>query len=311
MTAVETNFFRPFFAAEQYVGESERAVRQVFARARASAPCIIFFDELDALVPRRDDSMVSLSRSILQAVSRADRASFAFFPWAQSESSARVVNTLLTELDGLESRKGIYVIGATNRPDMIDPAMVRPGRLDKLLYVDLPSASERAEILRTMTKKTPLSPDADEALESFATSDKCDGFSGADLAALVREAATLALRSKLESVGAFEVDDGVLQFEGTGLHGQDEDEEGEGAEEVILVGATHFRAALDKVSPSVSVAQRKRYAALRNKFAGVPTKGGKRTEGLGEAAGPGEAALEGAEGQAEVSRDPAEGGEMI
>ncbi|CAG8766758.1 9864_t:CDS:2, partial [Acaulospora colombiana] len=84
---------RPF----KYVGESERALRQVFSRARASSPCIIFFDELDALVPRRDDSL--------------------------SESSARVVNTLLTELDGLDSRRGVHVIAATNRPDMIDPAM--------------------------------------------------------------------------------------------------------------------------------------------------------------------------------------------
>jgi len=171
---------------------------------------------------------------------------------------------------------------------MIDPAMVRPGRLDKLLYVDLPTPNERAEILRTMTKKTPLSPEADAALESFATSDKCEGFSGADLAALVREAATLALRSKLESVGAFEVDDGVLQFEGTGLENEDGDEEGEEREgERILVGEDHFRAAMEKVSPSVSVAQRKRYAALRNKFAGVPTKGGRRGEGLGEVGGVG------------------------
>ncbi|TFK80300.1 AAA-domain-containing protein, partial [Polyporus arcularius HHB13444] len=111
----------------KYVGESERAVRQVFSRARASSPCVIFFDELDALVPRRDDSM--------------------------SESSARVVNTLLTELDGLDARKSVYVIAATNRPDMIDPAMCRPGRLDKLLYVDLPTADERAEIVRKMTRK--------------------------------------------------------------------------------------------------------------------------------------------------------------
>ena len=96
----------------KYVGESEKAVRQVFQRARASTPCIIFFDELDALVPRRDTSM--------------------------SESSSRVVNTLLTELDGLNDRKGVFVIGATNRPDMIDPAMLRPGRLDKTCTLNYP-----------------------------------------------------------------------------------------------------------------------------------------------------------------------------
>ncbi|CED82363.1 Nuclear AAA ATPase (VCP subfamily) [Phaffia rhodozyma] len=241
----------------KYVGESERAVRQIFARARASAPCIIFFDELDALVPRRDDSM--------------------------SESSARVVNTLLTELDGLDSRKGIYVIGATNRPDMIDPAMVRPGRLDKLLYIDLPTPTERAEILRTMTKKTPLSPAAEAALEPLATSSACDGFSGADLAALVREAATLALRGKLEQAGAFEVDDGVLTFEGKhadqdpltrSLDGGASGEE----EETIWVEPEHFVRAAEKVTPSVSIAQRKKYQALRNKFSGLPVKGKREPE---------------------------------
>ena len=122
----------------KYVGESEKAVRQVFARARASSPCVIFFDELDALVPRREESL--------------------------SESSARVVNTLLTELDGLEPRVQTYVIAATNRPDMIDPAMCRPGRLDKLLYVDFPSPTERLDILRTLTKSSPLAHTASDSV---------------------------------------------------------------------------------------------------------------------------------------------------
>jgi ribosome biogenesis ATPase len=93
--------------AVQYVGESECAIRQVFARARASSPCIIFFDGLDALV-LRDDNVLS-------------------------ESSVRVVNTLLTKLDGLDARCGVFILAATNRPDMLDSAMCRPGRLDKLL----------------------------------------------------------------------------------------------------------------------------------------------------------------------------------
>ncbi|BEJ11844.1 hypothetical protein CspHIS471_0203040 [Cutaneotrichosporon sp. HIS471] len=215
----------------KYVGESERAVRQVFARARASAPCVIFFDELDALVPRRDDSM--------------------------SESSARVVNTLLTELDGLDTRKAVYVIGATNRPDMIDPAMVRPGRLDKLLYVDLPSPPERLEILRTHTKRTPI-VDADWGhIDMLVTSDSCDGFSGADLAALVREAASLALRGALEEIGAFENDNDT------------------GAEKLrpVVVGAPHFLAAAEKTRPSVSKEQRRNYERMRDRYAGVPTRG--------------------------------------
>ncbi|KAI4167924.1 MAG: hypothetical protein LQ343_006794 [Gyalolechia ehrenbergii] len=148
----------------KYIGESERAVRQVFVRARSSIPCVIFFDELDALVPRRDDAL--------------------------SESSARVVNTLLTELDGLSNRQGIYVIAATNRPDIIDPAMLRPGRLETLLFVDLPGEEERVEILRTLSRQ--LSIVFDDALAEVAR--KCEGFSGADLESLLRRAGYSAIK---------------------------------------------------------------------------------------------------------------------
>lgn len=148
----------------KYVGESERAVRQVFVRARSSIPCVIFFDELDALVPRRDDAL--------------------------SESSARVVNTLLTELDGLSNREGIYVIAATNRPDIIDPAMLRPGRLETLLFVDLPKEEERVEILYTLSRnlRIPFS----DAIADVARG--CDGFSGADLENLLRRAGYAAIK---------------------------------------------------------------------------------------------------------------------
>ncbi|KAL9128004.1 MAG: hypothetical protein Q9217_003230 [Psora testacea] len=148
----------------KYVGESERAVRQVFLRARSSIPCVIFFDELDALVPRRDDAL--------------------------SESSARVVNTLLTELDGLSNREGIYVVAATNRPDIIDPAMLRPGRLETLLFVDLPEAAERVEILQTLSRSISL-PYTD-AIADIARG--CEGFSGADLESLLRQAGYAAIR---------------------------------------------------------------------------------------------------------------------
>mmetsp|Transcript_35911 Transcript_35911/g.65927 ORF Transcript_35911/g.65927 Transcript_35911/m.65927 type:complete len:749 (+) Transcript_35911:75-2321(+) len=148
----------------KYVGESERAVRLVFQRAVSSAPCVIFFDELDALVPRRS---------------------------AEGSSSAeRVVNQMLTEMDGVQQRSQVFVVAATNRPDIIDPAMLRPGRLDRLLFVPLPSESGRADILRTHSRKLPLADDVD--LHDFARD--AEGFSGADLAALVREAAYLAIR---------------------------------------------------------------------------------------------------------------------
>jgi ribosome biogenesis ATPase len=154
----------------KYVGESERAVRQVFVRARSSIPCVIFFDELDALVPRRDDAL--------------------------SESSARVVNTLLTELDGLGSnRQGIYIIAATNRPDIIDPAMLRPGRLETLLFVNLPGPSERGEILQTLIRNLPTIEFSDE-LRALAES--CEGYSGADIGSLLRRAGYSAIKRRDE-----------------------------------------------------------------------------------------------------------------
>ncbi|BGP37189.1 Ribosome bioproteinsis ATPase rix7 [Rhodotorula kratochvilovae] len=230
----------------KYVGESERAVRQVFARARASSPCIIFFDELDAMVPRRDDSL--------------------------SESSARIVNTLLTELDGLEPRKQVFVIGATNRPDILDPAMCRPGRLDKLLYVDLPSPAERVEILRACARKTPLAQDVD--LAAVAAHPKADGLSGADLAALVREAATSAVKELFASLD--------LDLDGPAL-GADSAPVGQDGLQA-RVEMRHFAAALERANPSVSRQQRRRFEVLRKRFAGQPV--GHR----GEAGEEGEAA---------------------
>ncbi|CAI9601577.1 unnamed protein product [Staurois parvus] len=134
-----------------YVGESERAVRQVFQRASNSSPCVIFFDEIDALCPRRSGH--------------------------ESGASVRVVNQLLTEMDGLESRRQVFIMAATNRPDIIDPAILRPGRLDKTLYVGLPPPADRLAILRTITKngaRPPLASDVD--LEMIAYDERCDCF---------------------------------------------------------------------------------------------------------------------------------------
>ena len=246
----------------------------MFSRARASSPCVVFFDELDALVPRRDDSLVCLSLFLF--LLHPHRSSPT--PRGQSDSSARVVNTLLTELDGLDARKSVYVIGATNRPDMIDPAMVRPGRLDKLLYVDLPTSSERVEILRTLIKRVPVADgggggegereDVREGVERLV-SERCEGYSGADLAAVVREAGVIALRRVLGSLEEME------ETEGEGGHG-------EAGPRVVVVAADFVRA-VDKVWPSVSVTQRRKYEGLRTKFAGLPVRakgddGGARIE---------------------------------
>ncbi|NXY47011.1 NVL protein, partial [Ceuthmochares aereus] len=155
-----------------YVGESERAVRQVFQRARNSAPCVIFFDEVDALCPRRSDR--------------------------ESGASVRVVNQLLTEMDGLENRQQVFIMAATNRPDIIDPAILRPGRLDKTLYVGLPPPEDRLAILKTITKDGTRPPlDNDVSLEEIAYSKHCDCYTGADLSALVREASICALRQEM------------------------------------------------------------------------------------------------------------------
>lgn len=110
-----------------YVGESERAVRQCFQRARNSSPCVIFFDEFDALCPKRSDA-------------------------SEGSASARVVNQLLTEMDGVEERKDVFIMAASNRPDMVDAAVLRPGRVDKILYVGMPKQQERREILVAITK---------------------------------------------------------------------------------------------------------------------------------------------------------------
>lgn len=203
----------------KYVGESERAVRQVFVRARASVPCVIFFDELDALVPRRDDS--------------------------NTEAASRVVNTLLTELDGVGDRNGVYVIGATNRRDMVDPAMMRPGRLDKQLFVELPTAEERADILKTVCRNTPLDPTVD--LTKVAHDERCRNFSGADLASLNREASVIALKEALKKAKT--------------VPKPLPSEDGESPVKV-LISLEHFEQAFSKVRPSVSDSERLKYKLM-------------------------------------------------
>jgi ribosome biogenesis ATPase len=150
----------------KYVGESERAVRALFSRSKAAAPCLLFFDEVDALAPKRSGS--------------------------ENQVTERVVNQLLTEMDGIDSRKGLYIIAATNRPDIIDPALIRPGRLEKILQVPLPSPEGRASILKTHGKMLRIAPDVD--LLELALRQKLDGFSGADLKALVQNACLISAK---------------------------------------------------------------------------------------------------------------------
>ncbi|WP_433264767.1 AAA family ATPase [Micromonospora vinacea] len=152
----------------KWVGESERAVRELFRRAREAAPTLIFLDEVDALAPVRGQA-------------------------TDGGTTDRVVAALLTELDGIETLRNVVVVGATNRPDLVDPALLRPGRLERLVYVPPPDGPARAEILRAASRQVPLAPDVDLA----ALGDELTGFSAADCAALVREAALAAMRESL------------------------------------------------------------------------------------------------------------------
>ncbi|ORB96109.1 ATPase [Mycobacterium persicum] len=155
---------------DKWVGSSEKAVRELFRRARDSAPSLVFLDEVDALAPRRGQSF-------------------------DSGVSDRVVAALLTELDGINPLRDVVVLGATNRPDLIDPALLRPGRLERLVFVEPPDAAARREILRTAGRSVPLAADVD--LDEVAAG--LDGYSAADCVALLREAALTAMRRSIDA----------------------------------------------------------------------------------------------------------------
>ena len=154
----------------KWVGESEKAIRQIFRRARQVAPAIIFFDELDAIAPARG------------------------YRHDTSGVTDRIVNQLLTEMDGIEPLRNVVVIAATNRPDIIDPALLRPGRFDRLIYVPPPDEKARLEIFKVHTRNMPLAEDVD--LKELAR--KTEGYTGADIAAVCREAAMIALREEFK-----------------------------------------------------------------------------------------------------------------
>jgi transitional endoplasmic reticulum ATPase len=151
----------------KWVGESEKAIREIFRKGRMAAPSVIFIDEVDSIIPRRGAG------------------------YSDSGVTSRVISQLLTEMDGLESLQNVMVIAATNRPDILDPAMLRPGRFDRLIYVPAPDEDSRLEILKIYTKDMPLADDVD--LNSLARETK--GYSGADIASLCREAGMHVLRN--------------------------------------------------------------------------------------------------------------------
>ncbi len=157
----------------KWVGESEKGVREVFRKARAAAPCVIFFDEIDAIAPRRGGGE------------------------GDNQVTERLVSQLLTEMDGLEELKGVVVLGATNRVDIVDEALLRPGRFDRILEVSPPNKEGRIEILKIHTKKKPLAKDVD--IDKLA--DQTEGFTGAQLAAVANEAAVQAIKQYVKTHG--------------------------------------------------------------------------------------------------------------
>ncbi|MHC1636107.1 MAG: CDC48 family AAA ATPase [Candidatus Methanospirareceae archaeon] len=185
----------------KWVGESERAVREVFRKAKSAAPCIIFFDEIDAIAPVRGMSF-------------------------DSHVTERVVSQLLTEMDGLEELKNVFIIAATNRPDIVDPALLRPGRFDRLIYIPPPNKEERKEIFKVHLRNKPIGDDVD--IEELAR--RTEGYVGADIEAIVREATMLALREFLSS--------GV------------EPEHIKEAVKNIVIKKRHFDAAMKRVKPT-------------------------------------------------------------
>ncbi|KAK9901936.1 hypothetical protein M0R45_001807 [Rubus argutus] len=153
-----------------WFGESEANVREIFDKARASAPCVLFFDELDSIATQRGSSV------------------------GDSGGADRVLNQLLTEMDGVSAKKTVFIIGATNRPDIIDPALLRPGRLDQLLYIPLPDEESRYQIFKSCLRKSPVSKYVDlRALAKYTT-----GFSGADITEICQRACKYAIRDNIE-----------------------------------------------------------------------------------------------------------------
>ncbi|MFB6136567.1 MAG: 26S protease regulatory subunit, partial [Halobacteriaceae archaeon] len=201
----------------KYVGESEKGVREIFSKARENAPTVVFFDEIDAIAGERGRNT------------------------GDSGVGERVVSQLLTELDGIEDLEDVVVVATSNRPDLIDSALLRPGRLDRHVHVPVPDEAARRAIFEVHTRTKPLADDVD--LDYLAA--ETEGFVGADVEALVREATMNATREFINSVSPEEVDESVGN---------------------VRVRAEHFEAALEEVGPSVDEEVRERYDEMEERF---------------------------------------------
>ena len=201
----------------KWVGESEKGVREIFRKARQAAPCIIFFDEIDAIAPKRGGN------------------------FGDSHVTERLISQLLTELDGLEILTNVVVIGATNRPDIVDAALLRPGRFDRLLYVPPPDRESRIQIIKIHIKKKPL----DDSVNIEKLADQTEGYTGADIASLSSASVMLALR------------DHVSKYK--------DPKEAEEHKEELKIHMTHFEDAMKKIRP-LSTQELNMYKIIAEQF---------------------------------------------
>eukprot|EP00769_Ergobibamus_cyprinoides_P003335 gnl/Ergobibamus_cyprinoides/46.p2 GENE.gnl/Ergobibamus_cyprinoides/46~~gnl/Ergobibamus_cyprinoides/46.p2 ORF type:complete len:300 (+),score=110.98 gnl/Ergobibamus_cyprinoides/46:817-1716(+) len=242
-----------------WFGESESQVRAVFDKARQAAPCVLFFDELDSIARTRGASA-----------------------GGGGEASDRVMNQLLTEMDGIGVKKNVFIIGATNRPDILDPALLRPGRLDQLIYIPLPDETSRLEILKAHLKKARLAASID--LREVAR--RTEGFSGADLAEIAQGASKHAIResiaghmARLKQVQAAKdaVEKQAAELEAAedfeaakelraGFDGDKLMEELEAASPMLGIEVRHFNASLATARRSVSDAEVQKYRSFQQTF---------------------------------------------
>ena len=199
-----------------WFGESESNVRELFDKARGAAPCVLFFDELDSIARARGSSGGDAGGA-----------------------GDRVINQILTEMDGMGAKKSVFIIGATNRPDIIDPAVLRPGRLDQLIYIPLPDEGSRLNILKSVLRKSPVAPDVDLNYLSRTL----HGFSGADLTEICQRAAKMAIRESIEK----ELEQS-REREAAGTDGMDED----APDPVPEITKFHFEESMKYARRSVS-----------------------------------------------------------
>ncbi|KAJ9103896.1 AAA ATPase cdc48 [Naganishia friedmannii] len=213
-----------------WFGESEANVRDVFDKARAAAPTVLFFDELDSIASRRGGGGGDAGGA-----------------------GDRVLNQMLTEMDGMGAKKNVFVIGATNRPDQLDPALMRPGRLDQLIYIPLPDELARLSILEAALRKSPIAPDVDLSFLAKSTA----GFSGADLAGIAQRAVKLAIKDSIAADIQNEKARAARQAEA----GADEQmvDEDEVEDKVPAITRYHFEEAFRYARRSVSDAELRRY----------------------------------------------------